>query len=40
MQKSALVAVITGADMLEVQSGEYLGKDDIVGFEDDYGRFQ
>lgn len=26
--------------MIEVQSGEYLGEDDIVRFEDKYGRFQ
>ena len=25
--------------MIEVQSGEYLGEDDIVRFEDKYGRF-
>ena len=25
--------------MIEVQSGEYLGEDDIVRFEDAYGRF-
>ncbi|WP_134392922.1 MULTISPECIES: hypothetical protein, partial [Pseudomonas] len=24
--------------MIEVQSGEYLGEDDIVRFEDQYGR--
>jgi mannose-6-phosphate isomerase-like protein (cupin superfamily) len=24
--------------MIEVQSGEYLGEDDIVRFDDDYGR--
>jgi len=24
--------------MIEVQSGEYLGEDDIVRFEDNYGR--
>jgi len=24
--------------MIEVQSGEYVGEDDIVRFEDDYGR--
>jgi mannose-1-phosphate guanylyltransferase/mannose-6-phosphate isomerase len=26
--------------MIEVQSGEYLGEDDIVRFEDQYGRVQ
>ena len=25
-------------EMIEVQSGSYLGEDDIVRFEDDYGR--
>ena len=32
-----------GADVLEiieVQCGEYLGEDDIVRFEDDYGRVE
>jgi mannose-1-phosphate guanylyltransferase len=26
--------------MIEVQSGEYLGEDDIVRFEDNYGRVE
>ena len=26
--------------MIEVQSGEYLGEDDIIRFEDNYGRFE
>jgi mannose-1-phosphate guanylyltransferase len=26
--------------MIEVQSGEYLGEDDIIRFEDNYGRVE
>jgi mannose-1-phosphate guanylyltransferase/mannose-6-phosphate isomerase len=29
---------ISDLEMIEVQSGSYLGEDDIVRFEDDYGR--
>ena len=29
---------ITDLEMIEVQSGNYLGEDDIVRFEDSYGR--
>jgi mannose-1-phosphate guanylyltransferase/mannose-6-phosphate isomerase len=28
----------TNPEMIEVQSGSYLGKDDIVQFNDNYGR--
>ena len=27
-------------EIIEVQSGDYLGEDDIVRFEDDYGRLE
>jgi mannose-1-phosphate guanylyltransferase/mannose-6-phosphate isomerase len=29
---------VTELEMIEVQSGSYLGEDDIVRFEDTYGR--